>query len=230
MITRKISSMFVWFAASLLLAACNFPGFQPQPTKTIEAQAVIETANANAMLSLTQTASGFKPSPVPASTIKPDPVVVPTIGPTQKPVNTGSDAAALAGETIPDETKFLPGSTFTKTWRLMNTGSSTWTNEYRLVFADGEKMGAKDEYYIPLPVEPGKIIDMSVQMKAPDAAGAYQSFWKIKNPGGKLFGPGGSGSFWVKIVVVTPTPTATTQPTATPTVTIETVIPTSSGG
>jgi hypothetical protein len=217
---RKTRNVLFCIAASLLLAACNFPGLQSQPTKTApsdDAQSVIQTANAIVKLNLTQMASTNKPTTAPAGTSKPDPVIVPTIGTTQKPVNTGSDAASLAGETIPDESNFPPGSTFTKTWRLMNSGSSTWTTDYKLVFVDGDKMGANSEYRIPLPVEPGKIIDMSIQMKAPDTAGNFKGYWKIKNSAGTTFGPGGTGSFWVKIIVNVATATSTPLPTGTPT-------------
>lgn len=222
MIFNKIESAILSIATSLALTACNFPGMQAQATKTTtvnEAQAVFQTAMAKVSVDLTQTASVGKPNIAQAKTNTPVPVSIPTIGPTQKPVlvNTGTDAATLAGETIPDESKFLPGATFTKTWRLMNSGSTTWSNDYKLVFANGDQMGANQEYRIPVPVEPGKIIDMSIQMKAPDTAGNYKGYWKIKNPDGTIFGPGGTGSFWVKIVVNAATATSTSVPTGTPT-------------
>jgi hypothetical protein len=171
---------------------------------------------------LTATAAaggGVKPTTAPI-VVKPTsaPAVIPTIAvpqnqPTEK-VSSGSDAAQLAAETIPDDTKFLPGTSFTKTWRLMNTGSSTWGTDYKFVFSQGDQMGAAAEYRINVPVEPGKIYDMSVPMKAPDAVGTYKGYWKVKNPNGSTFGPGNTG-FWVKIDVVAATATATVPPTAT---------------
>jgi hypothetical protein len=218
---NKRKSAILSIAVCLVLTACNFPGMQTQPTKTTEAQTVLQTAMAIVSSGLTQTASVGKPTVSQAKTNTPAPNSIPTIGPTQKPVtnNTGTDAATLAGETIPDDSKYLPGITFTKTWRLMNSGSSTWTNDYKLVFANGDQMGANAEYRIPLPVEPGKIIDMSIQMKAPNTAGNYKGYWKIKNPNGTVFGPGGTGSFWVKIIVNVATATSTSLPTGTPTTT-----------
>src|SRR5262245_14395652 len=44
--------------------------------------------------------------------------------------------------TIPDGTKFLAGETFTKTWRLQNRGTCTWTSDYMLVFTSGDSMGS----------------------------------------------------------------------------------------
>ncbi len=230
--SRNILLGFACLAACVFLAGCNLPANSADATKTAqanEAQSVLQTAMANASAAMTQAAvSTTKPTTAPVVNT-PVPVVIPTLGPTQKPIpsDPGTDNAALAGETIPDGTKFVPGATFTKTWRMMNTGTSTWTNSYKLVFVDGDQMEAAKEFYIPVPVEPGKIIDMSVQMKAPDTEGTYKGYWKIKNPNEKTFGPGGTGSFWVQIVVAVPTPTATAiPPTATatsePTATAET--------
>jgi len=231
MITKIRKSVILSIAACLTLSACNFPGMQAQATKTPtpnEAQSVLQTAIAKVSAGMTQTASVGKPTVAGAKTNTPAPISNPTIGPTQKPVtnNTGTDAATLAGETIPDDSIFLPGTSITKTWRLMNSGSSTWSNDYKLVFVNGDQMGASSEYRIPVPVEPGKIIDMSIQMKAPDTAGNYKGNWKIKNPDGTVFGPGGTGSFWVKIVVNVATATSTSLPTGTPTSTSLPAIPT----
>jgi hypothetical protein len=224
MITNKRKSVILSIAACLVFSACNFPGIKAQPTKTTQAdegQSVLQTAVAKVNAGLTQAVSVGKPTVAQAKTKTPAPISNPTAGPTQKPVsnNPGTDAATLAGETIPDDSKFLPGTSITKTWRLMNSGSSTWSTDYKLVFVNGDQMGANTEYRIPVPVEPGKIIDMSIQMKAPDIAGNYKGNWKIKNPAGNVFGPGGTGSFWVKIVVNVATATLTSQPTITPTLT-----------
>ena len=44
--------------------------------------------------------------------------------------------------TIPDGTKITGGTSFTKTWRLRNAGSCTWTTEYDLAFVKGDQMSA----------------------------------------------------------------------------------------
>jgi hypothetical protein len=225
----KRKSAIISIAACLALASCNFPGMQPQATKTMEVQSMLQTSVANAMLGLTQTAAVGKPTTAGTKIATTQaPVIIPTIKATQKPVqnNTGTDATTLAGETVPDDTKFLPGTSFSKTWRLMNSGSSTWSTDYKLVFAEGDQMGANNEYRFNVPVEPGKIIDMTVQMKAPDAAGTYKGYWKIKNPNGTVFGPGGNGSFWVKIISASPTATLTSAATATATSAPATATPT----
>jgi len=232
---------FALMAACLLLSACNMPvNNNANATKTAQAggaSSVLETAKAIVNANLTATAvagGGVKPTTAPV-VVKPTtaPVTLPTVAVPQvqptTPAVTGSDAAALAAETIPDGTKFLPGTSFTKTWRLMNSGSSTWGTDYKFVFSQGDQMGAAAEYRINVPVEPGKIYDMSVPFKAPDTLNSYKGFWKIKNPNGSTFGPGNTG-FWVSIEVVAPTATPTIPPTATsvpPTATVAApVVPT----
>ncbi len=64
----------------------------------------------------------------------------------------------------------------------MNSGSSTWTTDYKLVFVDGDQMGTNTEYRMPMTVDAGKIIDLSVELTAPVAIGTYKGYWKIKNP------------------------------------------------
>ncbi len=226
--TIQISAILC-LAVCLLLTGCNFPGFKGEATKTPNAaEAVVQTAMANAVLGLTQTAlaSSSQPLPTmaPAKTEATAPIVIPTMGNTQPPVvvPSGTDNAALVSETIPDNTKILPGASFTKSWRIMNTGTSTWTTDYKLVFSEGEQMGAANEYRMPMTVDAGKIIELAVPMKAPTTLGTYQGYWKIKNSSGQTFGTNKTGSFWVKIVVAAATPTITLSPTATtipPTVT-----------
>src|SRR3990170_378646 len=49
-------------------------------------------------------------------------------------------AKFIADVTVPDGTSFNGSTPFTKTWRLKNIGSCTWTTAYALVFSSGEQM------------------------------------------------------------------------------------------
>ena len=44
--------------------------------------------------------------------------------------------------TAPDGATFAPGTAFTKTWRLKNIGTCTWTTAYHLVWVGGDTLGA----------------------------------------------------------------------------------------
>jgi len=118
---------------------------------------------------------------------------------------TNCDQAQFVSDvTVPDGSPFAPGTAFTKTWRLMNAGTCTWTTAYNVVWTGGEVMGALS---IPLPAEvpPGGTVDVSVNLTAPaNTTGNFKGFYKIANAAGAQFGIGNAGSdpFWVDINVV----------------------------
>jgi hypothetical protein len=110
-----------------------------------------------------------------------------------------------------------PGDAFSKTWRLVNTGSCTWTPAYAVVWFSGETLGAATTRNLSASVPPQQAVDITVDMTAPGAPGVYQSNWKLQNAAGALFGigPNGDAPFWVRISVSQPnTPVASETPTA----------------
>ena len=112
-------------------------------------------------------------------------------------------AGFVADVTIPDGTRYDPGATFTKTWRLRNLGTCTWTTAYTMFFESGTQMGNTTSVNLPSTVAPGATVDVSVNMTAPSSAGHYFSYWKFKNAGGTAFGIGFNANrpWWVEIFV-----------------------------
>ena len=112
-------------------------------------------------------------------------------------------ATFLQDLAIADNTALPPSEPFTKSWRLRNDGSCVWDETYGLSFLGGDRMDAA--YTVPLlrTVLPGGTVDLAVDMIAPAQPGSYQSFWKLQDAQGNLFGVGGEGglSVWVKIIV-----------------------------
>jgi len=142
-----------------------------------------------------------------------------------EPLSRNDAATFVTDVTIPDSTELKGGETFTKTWRLLNSGESTWTTSYALVFDRGDPMGNTIEVPLPQDVPPGHTIDISVELTAPHHRGDYTGWWKLRNADGIRFGPGQSADqpFYVMIKVTrsaihTPTPslTTTTPPPPTP--------------
>lgn len=125
---------------------------------------------------------------------------------------------------VPDDTRFQPGEYFSKTWRLVNAGSCTWTRDYAVIWFSGDDLGVVRAQNFETEVIPGQTVDVTVDMAAPQAPGAYQSNWKLRSAQGALFGigPAGASPFWVRIIVVpvdTPTvaaPVPTVTATAAP--------------
>ena len=113
-------------------------------------------------------------------------------------------AQFIADVTVPDGTRYDPGATFTKTWKLRNVGTCTWTTSYTMVFDSGNQLGSTASVAMPSSVAPGQDVSLSVNMTAPSTAGHYIGYWKFKNAAGTLFGIGAQAnrSWWVEINVV----------------------------
>lgn len=108
-------------------------------------------------------------------------------------------AKFISDISIPDGIVVYPGQSFTKTWRMKNTGSSTWGSGYQLAFINGEQMGAPSAVDVPGSVTPGQEVDLSVNLIAPDIRGEHSGYWWLRNPQGTYFGD----TLWVKINVTT---------------------------
>ncbi len=215
------------------LAGCNIPA-QANTTPTLDVTQAYQTVEARLTeaISRTPTVSPTQPR-VTVTQVQSTPsatqiVQTATQAATQPP--SASCDQAMPGVpidvTIPDDTKLRPGEQFTKVWRLQNVGSCPWTSDYNLVWFSGEQLGASLSIPLSGNTAPGESADLSVEMKAPATEGTYQSWWKLRNPAGELFGigPNSDSSFWVRIVVEgtpvttgTPTITETTGPTSTST-------------
>jgi len=102
----------------------------------------------------------------------------------------------VADVTIPDGMVVSPGQSLTKIWRMKNTGSTTWSAGYKLIFVSGNQMGAPSETSIPS-TAPNQTVDLSVPITAPAAAGEHTGYFQLRNPQGTYFGP----QIWVKINV-----------------------------
>jgi hypothetical protein len=125
----------------------------------------------------------------------------PTASSTPVPCNR---ASFISDVTIPDNWETTPNDHFTKTWRLQNAGSCTWTSGYSLVFDHGDQMGAPASQTLTSgTVDPGGTIDVSVNLVSPAAAGTYQGFFKLRASDSSTFGIGtdANTAFWVKIKV-----------------------------
>lgn len=118
-----------------------------------------------------------------------------------------NQAQFIRDVTVPDGSTFAPSATFTKTWRVRNTGSCTWTTSYLLVFDSGEQMGAPSTVNFPLNVSPGQTADLTINMTTPATPGKYRSSWKLDNGSGERFGVGWRGGvpIFAEIKVVTVT-------------------------
>jgi hypothetical protein len=220
-------------ALAALVSACNLPG-SGDATPTNSPENVMTAAAQTVAVQLTEDAASrptSTPTPEPSATPSASPIsVAPAATATSRPPtggNTGCDAAAFVRDvTVDDGTKMSPGQAFTKTWRLRNAGTCTWSADYELVFVSGDRMNGPASQKLSTNVAPGQEIDISVNLTAPTSPAKYTGNWMLRNVSGANFGVEGGSPFWVIIEVTagaTPTltntpggPTATTGPSATP--------------
>lgn len=99
----------------------------------------------------------------------------------------GDDATSVAEVTIPDGQRMAPASGFTKTWRVRNTGSTTWGDGYSLAFAGDNPMSGPAAVALP-PAAPGQVVEVSVPLVAPAGPGRHRSAWQPRTPDGAPFG------------------------------------------
>lgn len=206
---RLMSAVALLIAATLLLAACNLPGVQ-EPTQ--EADSVATAAAETVAAELTRAATSGPPTDTPApATETPAPTDTP-VEPTNTPSPTicTDRADFITDVTVPDDTFFEAGESFTKTWRLRNAGTCTWTVQYSLVFDSGRAMSGPASVPLPESVPPNGTVDLSVDLTAPTTNGTHRGNWMLRNDDGEEFGIGSNAqtAFWVQIRVgPTPTPT-----------------------
>lgn len=203
--------------SSLLLGACG--GSADNNGNSAE---VLTEAAQIAFQALTETAAAAPPTatstdipPTPTNTPElptatPTPQgTLPTATPTQQSASNGggeSNKPCLRAnfeiETIPDGTKFYVNAPFTKTWRLKNTGSCTWTPGFAVIWVQGDIMSADSVVpFTTVDIPPGGYAEISVNMKAPSPDGHYRGYWMLRSADGIIFGVGNTARewFWVAI-------------------------------
>ena len=205
---KKISYGIALILISVLVG-CNLPRSQ---VTTASPDAVFTQAAETVAAELTHVAVLASPTPniptntsTPTTTPSPVPTNTPVFTPTNTPIpcNLGSFVTDV---TYPDNTIVAPNQAFTKIWRIKNIGSCPWNSSYSLIFDHQDGMGVNSGYAQALTsgvVNPGQTVDLSVNLTAPATPGTYTGYWRMRDPGGVLFGitPTG-GTFFVKIIVV----------------------------
>lgn len=217
-------SFFLLIAVfALALSACASP--EP-PTPSVDVNEVVNQVVSTIQAGYTQTALAMPtatntPEPtitsLPSATQQPLVIATPTVaftptlsGPTPLPVNPATaygcyNASLVADVSIPAGSNFKPGDSFTKTWRLINTGTCEWTGEFKITHVGGNYFGS-DTTKIRQRVGVGSTADISLGMEAPSgSSGTVVSNWQMATDAGNLFGP----VLTVSIILPGSNPTAT---------------------
>lgn len=207
-----IRKLFITISlTTILLSACGgqAPAEIPTPAST-------ETPAATEMPAGTDTPTG-----TPTETSTPETPI-----PTNAPGCTNS-AAFVIDVTIPDNQVVAAASSFTKTWRVRNTGTCIWGPDYTIAHYSDERMGAPASAPLSLTL-PGEELDISLNMVAANNVGTHRGNFVIKNPEGLIMSIDEDSRLWV-IINVTSTVTLTPSLSPTPSSAGGTANPTATG-
>ncbi len=184
MVKRFFLLVFVLIIGALALAACGSFLISKTGADSVSARQTEVMSTVSALLTQqafeTLVAEATQPAPAPpapgATNTQAAPIqitpsattVFVTAVPTTVPTATATQivlpcnsAGFVKDVSVPDGTEIAAGAKFTKTWRLVNSGTCTWTTAYDLVFVDGSAMGA------PAAVAPVSYTHLDVYKRQP---------------------------------------------------------------
>jgi len=218
---------------TLLVSACGLgvsaEAPSPTPGPRLTTTALVQTLDAQSTaIAFLQSSGTLTPTntetptatETPTSTATPTATETPTstATPTNTPVPTSTpvsyvapcySAAFISDVTFPDGSVLDGGESFTKTWALENTGTCSWNPNFQLIFSSGSLLSASTTVNLPAYVAPGQIVEVSVNMLAPNTNGGYEGFWLLRSDTGVVFGVGGeNGPIYVLIYVGSSTETS----------------------
>jgi hypothetical protein len=215
---KKIIITAILLAGVFILSACGSKAAEATPTATpVDINAVYTQAAQTVVAQLTQQAPTITPTPVFTDT--PAVTATPLI---QQPTSTKipPTAASCANMTfvddvtIPDGEQMFAGQDFTKTWKVKNSGTCTWTTGFKLAYVRGEAMGGQT-VSLASAVAVGQTVDISVTLKAPSKSGQSTGVWGLMDEKGAYFGPVLTIVINVGTLIPSPTGSATATPTST---------------
>lgn len=211
---RKRTAAFL-LLLSLMLSACDAIS-SPTPIDPIDPLRTAAAATVMAMTTQvmqTQQAlmNPMRTSTSPVLTLPPVATAIPSASqptPEAPAQNTATpskncDLAEFVDETIPDGSKFPPGTQVVKTWTLKNVGTCSWTEKYDAVFVEGDAMqGPASQPLTSIPIHPGEEVVIQMTFVTPETVGRYRAEFKLRNAYGVLFGFNNpEATYWVDVEV-----------------------------
>ncbi len=215
--SRIIAGGLLILVSALILGACT-PGETPAPTvdtnmiftaaaQTVQAQ-LSETAAAaptatDTPMPLEPTAALEVPTLAPVGqqddgtglltatplfTLAPLPGLA-TATPGGLPAGPTNVTAQWVSNDPADGADFSRGQKFDVRWTIKNVGTTTWTDQYYIQYAWGDKLTEKSKYYFrDAEVKPDETTTIIADGLAPDSTGEFTSWWKVKDPDGNNIG------------------------------------------
>jgi hypothetical protein len=199
--SRLIKVQILFALGAILIASCgggNVP--EATPSMSVEQIQTFAVATFSSALTLTALAAPSN-TPVPTLNLTTPlaPLATTAAGTPLAPATTSAAPVGGVATTscygltfvsdvsIPDNTQMDPGETFTKTWKVQNSGSCAWDAGFKFQSTGGNVMGAS-AFTLPASVAAGATTDISVAMTAPGTAGTVRGNWRMSNTSGQFFG------------------------------------------
>ncbi len=141
----------------------------------------------------------------------------------KKGKNCENRAQLIENVTTPASSGIMPGSVFTKTWHVRNTGTCTWDNQYHVAKRVGEFISAEPPRYSVATTPPDGEYTVTLTLRLSEQARMnvpQSASFQLHTPENQPFGP------VLQVQVVVGRPISTTAPTPTRRVTpIPTPVP-----
>ena len=199
----KRSKKLVWMTGLVVLVFA-LGSCAPQATPTPVDEGPIRTSAVSTfVVDLTQTAEALAALVTPTFTLAPatnTPEITVTPAVTVNPTIAGGgcdNSEWVADVTVPDGTEMQPGEQFTKTWKVKNTGTCSWTTSYSIVYGGYADRLSGRTTALSADVAPGQEGDISIDLVAPTRPGNYVSAWRLANAQNYPF-----GTFLTVVIVV----------------------------
>ena len=115
------------------------------------------------------------------------------------PADCTNRARFVSDITIPDGTPVERGQWITKTWELENYGTCTWSENYKVVWSDGNYNNSQKLFDIGTALRPGERGEISVTFPVQGEGSTHISF-VLANTDGETFGLGerGRGDLYIE--------------------------------
>lgn len=166
-----------------IISACSTTAEPPVDVNVIQTEA--------AATIVAQITSVAEQTPQATSTSTPVPATsTPTVEPSPTITSTAAkcnDAEWVKDVTIIDGAYLISGEAITKTWRVKNIGSCTWTSGFKLVFGYGDNL-SDAAATIPAGIAPGDEAEISLEFTVPQTKKNYYSYWRLVDNLGEPFG------------------------------------------
>lgn len=194
LLLRNMWLLFGWIAlVPVVIFACKLSG-----TTELSAPAVLDTpvyAPAAAAVSPTPPINTGQPDAA-QETGSPPIGELPALAPSPACTN---NLAWLEDLSIPDGSVVRPSEALDKRWKVQNTGSCSWDQDYRVKLVGGPSLGVSEEQAL-YPARAGADALIRMVFTAPAEPGAYRSAWQAYAPDGAPFGD----PFYVDFIVEAP--------------------------